>query len=261
MPFLTTGELTVHYQFDAAPEKPVLMLSNSLGTDFSMWDPQAAIFAEHFSLLRYDTRGHGQSSAPPGPYSIEQMGRDVLALLDELKLSRVHFCGLSMGGMIGQWLGAHAQERVHSLVLADTAAKVGDDDFWNDRIQTGLRRGMAAAVPFFVEGWFTEPFRKSSPDVVERIASVYRRMSPEAFAACCAALRDMDLRADLAKICAPTLVVYGAHDMAIPPSESLLLVEAIAGSQGLRLESAHLSNVESQAAFTKGVLDFLLCHR
>jgi 3-oxoadipate enol-lactonase len=261
MPLLTTKETTIYYQYDAVPQRPVLMLSNSLGTDLSMWDSQVAKFTEHFSLLRYDTRGHGQSSGSPGPCTMEQLGRDVLTLLDGLELSRVHFCGLSMGGMVGQWLGVNAPERLISLVLADTAAKCGDEGFWNRHIQTALRDGMSAVVPGFVGDWFTETFRARQPDQVERIAAVFRSVSPKGFAACCAAIRDMDQRADVAKICTPTLVAYGKFDPATTPSDAKFLLDAIAGAEELQLEAAHLTNIESPDEFTKGVTDFLLRHR
>jgi 3-oxoadipate enol-lactonase len=260
MPLLATGEITTYYEFEAAPQRSALLLSNSLGTDLSMWDPQAVQFAKHFSLLRYDTRGHGRSSVPPGPYRIEQMSRDVIELLDGLKLDRVHFCGLSMGGMVGQWLALHAPERLLSLVLADTTAKSDDEDFWNGHIRTALEKGMDFVVPGFVEGWFTEAFRSKCPGSVERIAAVFRSVSPEGFAACCAALREMDQSADTAKISVPTQVVYGKYDPATPPAESKFLLHSIAGSEELQLDGAHLSNIEATDAFTKGVIDFLLRH-
>jgi 3-oxoadipate enol-lactonase len=261
MPFVTAGDATIHYELIGKLQRPVLLLSNSLGVDLSMWKPQIAKFAEHFSLLRYDTRGHGQSAVAPGPYTIEQLGRDVLALLDTLKLSKVYFCGLSMGGMIGQWLGSHAPERLHSLVLADTAAQSGDPAFWNGRIDIALQQGMDAAIPEILGGWFTAEFRRDSPEEIDRITTLLRSTKPEGFAACCAAIRDMDQQADAARIGVPTLVAYGKHDVATPPICSQFLMENIAGSEELVLNAGHISNVEDPDGFTSGVIDFLLRHR
>jgi 3-oxoadipate enol-lactonase len=258
MPFVTSSEAAIHYQFHSTPQRPVLLLSNSLGIDLSMWSYQAAKFAEHFSLLRYDTRGHGQSSVTAGPYSIEQLGLDVLALLDALELKQVHFCGLSMGGMIGQWVGSHAPERLHSLVLADTAAQSGDAGFWNQRINTAIQNGMDAVIPEILGGWFTEDFRANRPDEVERIAALLRATKPEGFAACCAAIRDMDQQGDAARVSVPTLVAYGEHDVATPAVCSRFLLEQISKSEELVLSAGHISNVEDADGFTNGVLGFLL---
>ena len=258
MPFVTAGEAAIYYELIAQPQRPVLLLSNSLGTDLSMWSLQTAKFAEHFSLLRYDARGHGKSAVPPGPYTIEQLSRDVLTLLDALELTRVHFCGLSMGGMIGQWLGSHAPERLHSLVLADTAAQSGGATFWNQRIDTALAGGMDAVIPEILGGWFTAKFRSKRPDEIERITTLLRSTKPEGFAACCAAIRDMDLQADAAKIRVPTLVLYGRDDAATPPICSRFLLEQISGAQVLQVNAGHISNVEDPDGFTNGVMDFLL---
>ena len=260
MSILSAGELSLHYEFDASPKRPVLVLSNSLGTDLSMWSPQVACFTQHFSLLRYDTRGHGGSSAPPHFYTIEQLSRDVIKLLDALSLDRVHFCGLSMGGMIGQWLGAHAPERLHSLVLADTAAQCGEADPWNGRIKNALESGMEAVLPDMLGGWFTEAFSADHPEEVARIHAMFRATKPEGFAACCAAIRDMDQRDSAVSIQVPTLIVCGIEDVATPPSDSRFLHKNIAGSEKLMLSSGHLSNIEDADAFTAGVLNFLLRH-
>jgi 3-oxoadipate enol-lactonase len=258
MPALSTREISIHYQFDRTADRPVLLLSNSLGTDLSMWEPQLSSFARHFSLLRYDTRGHGQSSVTPGPYTIEQLGHDVLALIDALELDRVHFCGLSMGGMIGQWLGAHAPERLHSLVLADTAAQSGNADFWNGRINTALQGGMDAVIPDILGGWFTESFAASHPKEIAGITALLRATRPEGFAACCAAIRDMDQQATAASIRVRTLVACGKHDVATPPSASRFLLDHIPGAEELVLDAGHISNIEDADAFTRGVLAFLL---
>ena len=151
LPLMRTGGVQLHYQFDSTAHRTILVLSNSLGTDISLWDGQALEFLRHFSLLRYDIRRHGRSAVPAGPYRIEQLSRDVLSLLDELELRRVHFCGLSMGGMVGQWLGMHAPERLKSLVLSNTAAQCGDAAFWNQWIDSARQQGMEGVIPSILQ--------------------------------------------------------------------------------------------------------------
>jgi 3-oxoadipate enol-lactonase len=259
MPKLTTGEVTLHYQFDVKPGKPVLMLSNSLGTTLSMWDQQAPKFAEHFSLLHYDTRGHGQSSVPAGPYTIEQLGRDALALLDELKIEQANFCGISMGGMTGIWMAIHAPQRIKALVLSDTGALVGGPEFWNMVIDTA-RKGMDVVGPMMMPGWFTENFIKTRPDIVNPTLAMMQATPLAGFVACCEAIREMDQRADVAKIKAPTLVTYGRHDVATPPELSKFLLAQIPGAEEWTTNAAHLSNQEDPETFTQGVLNFLHKH-
>src|SRR5258706_13075640 len=158
MPFAQSGELRTHYEFSGNQE-PVLVFSNSLGTDFSMWDPQMVELAQRFRILRYDTRGHGQSSVTTGDYTIEQLGRDFLGLLDTLHLDRVHFCGLSLGGVIGIWLGLNAPDRLNRLVLCNTAAHIGTKEMWNARIATVQKDGMKPFAAAVIERWFTPEFR------------------------------------------------------------------------------------------------------
>jgi len=256
MPFAEVGDLRTHYTLTGEKD-PVLVLSNSLGTDFSMWDPQLPELQRRFRVLRYDTRGHGESSMTPGDYTIEQLGRDVLGLLDFLRLNRVHFCGLSMGGMIGIWLGINAPERLRRLVLCNTAACIGTREVWNARIATARREGMKPIAAAVVERWFTPAFRASSPEKVAPARRMLENASPEGYAACCAAIRDMDMREMVARIETPTLVIYGASDPVIPLAEIDFLAHRIAGAKQVELEAAHLSNVEQPEAFTKAVTDFL----
>lgn len=260
MPLMRTGEVEIHYQFDSTAHRSTLVLSNSLATDISLWDGQAPEFLKHFSLLRYDIRGHGRSAAPAGPYSIEQLSRDVLSLLDELGLRQVHFCGLSMGGMVGQWLGVHAPERLQSLVLSNTAAQCGDAAFWNQWIESARQQGMESVIPSILESWYSASYRAAHPEVIARTSKMLRATTAEGFAACCAAIRDMDQRTDVGKIRVPVLVVFGAHDMATPTSAARFLIESIPGAETLELQAAHLACVEAAGAFTKGVIDFLLRH-
>jgi 3-oxoadipate enol-lactonase len=256
MPFIEAGILRTHYEL-IGDKEPVVVLSNSLGTDFSMWEPQMPELQRHFRVLRYDTRGHGKSSVTAGDYSIEQLGRDVLGLLDSLGLERVHFCGLSMGGMIGMWLGIHAPDRLHRLVLCNTAACIGTKETWNARIATVHKDGMKGMAAAVIERWFTPEFRASCPEAVAKAQRRLENAPPEGYAACCAAIRDMDQSQEIASIKAPTLVVYGASDPVIPVPDAQFLCDHIPGASKVELAAAHLSNVEQATAFTQAVSNFL----
>ena len=252
------GEL--NYRLDGPQGAPVLVLSNSLGTDLGMWDAQIPAFTEHFQVLRYDTRGHGQSLVSEGPYSIEQLGRDVLALLDALHIERAHFCGLSMGGLIGQWLGIHAGERLNKLVVCNTAAKIGEPSVWNPRIEMVLRDGPAAMAGLrdaSIARWFTADYAQAHPEQVKRITDMLAATSPQGYAANCAAVRDADFRDQLAAIKVPTLVIAGTEDAVTPPSGSHFIQEQVAGAQYAEFHAAHLSNVQAGDAFSQRVLQFL----
>lgn len=264
MGFVKLAEGELNYCFDGPQDAPVLVLSNSLGTNLHMWDEQVPAFSEHFRVLRFDTRGHGQSLVTEGPYSIEQLGRDVLAMLDQLGIDKVHFCGLSMGGLIGQWLGIHAGERLHKLVVCNTAAKIGDPSVWNPRIETVLRDGQAAMVALrdaSIARWFTPAFAQSNPQKVGKITDMLASTSPQGYAANCAAVRDADFREQLSSIRVPLLVVAGTEDAVTPPSGGHFIQERVDGAQYAEFHAAHLSNVQAGAAFSERVLDFLLDSR
>jgi 3-oxoadipate enol-lactonase len=256
MPFAQCGELRTRYEL-TGDQGPVLAFSNSLGTDFSMWGPQMAKLARRFRILRYDTRGHGQSSVTAGDYTIEQLGRDVLALLDTLRLERVHFCGLSMGGMIGMWLGANAPNRLHRLVLCNTAARIGAKEMWNARIEKVRKDGMKPVAAAVIERWFTPEFRAAYPDRVAKAQAMLETTPPAGYAACCAAIRDMDQRDAVAQIKLPTLIIYGGKDPVTPAADAQFLAERIPGAAKVELNAAHLSNVEQADAFTEAVRHFL----
>ncbi|GAC1032974.1 3-oxoadipate enol-lactonase [Pseudomonas sp. No.21] len=260
MPAVRLADGDLNYLLEGPADAPVLVLSNSLGTDLHMWDAQAAAFAEHFRLLRYDTRGHGGSLVSEGPYSIEQNGRDVLALLDALDIAQASFCGLSMGGLIGQWLGIHAPERIQRLVLCNTAAKIGTPDVWNPRIETVLRDGQAAMAALrdaSIARWFTPDFAEAQPAKVEPIVAMLAQTSPQGYAANCAAVRDADFRERLDAIRAPTLIVCGSGDAVTTPEHGRFLQAHIVGAELVEFAAAHLSNVQAGEAFTRRVLDFL----
>jgi len=257
MPFIEIGDFRAHYALSGPAGAPALVLSNSLGTNFSMWDPELPAFEKHLRILRYDTRGHGQSSVTPGPYRIEQLGRDVLHILDRLSLERVHFCGLSLGGMTGMWLGINAPERLQKLILCNTAARIGSAETWNARIEAIRKSGMKSVAPAVVERWFTPAFRAAAPETIAQTQRMMEASPPEGYVACCAAIRDMDQREAISSINAPTLVIAGAQDHATPPTDGQFLAGKIRGARYVELPAAHLSNVEAAAQFSSEVLRFL----
>ncbi len=258
MPHLACQDgVELHYRLDGDEAAPVLVLSNSLGTDLNMWEPQMRALALRFRVLRYDTRGHGLSGLPPAPYQVERLGRDVLALLDGLGIARVHFCGLSMGGMTGMWLGVHAPDRIGRLVLCNTAAKIGTPEIWNARIAAVEKGGMATIQPGVIQRWFTEDFVARHPEAVAPIAAMLLATAPEGYAAACGAVRDMDQRQAIAAIRAPTLVIAGTHDLATSAAEGRAVADAIPNAKYVELPAAHLSNIESAPAFTDALVHFL----
>jgi 3-oxoadipate enol-lactonase len=257
MPFAESNGARLNYRFDGPADAPVLVLSNSLGTNLSMWDPQIPALAAQFRVLRYDTRGHGQSSVTAGPYSISQLGRDVVGLLDGLGIERAHFCGLSMGGVTGMWLGVYAADRINRLVLCNTAAKIGSAEMWNTRIDTVRTNGLSAVAETQAQRWFTPAFIARAPNVIAATRQMIASTTPEGYAANCGAIRDMDQRETISRIRARTLVIAGLHDPVISAADIRYLVDTIPGAKLVELEASHLSNVEAPVEFTKALLNFL----
>jgi 3-oxoadipate enol-lactonase len=257
MPFAPLSGHKIHYALSGPDSAPVLLLSNSLGTNFSMWDPQLPQFEKHFRVLRYDTRGHGHSAVPPGPYSFEQLGGDVLALLDALNIARANFCGLSMGGMTGLWLGLQAANRFENLIISSASAKFGTADTWNARIAAVTEGGMKSIAAQVLQRWFTPEFQASSADIVRTTLHMLENTPAEGYAACCAALRDSDLREAISAIRTPTLVISGDKDPVSPPADGKFIAEKIPGARYAEVPGAHLANIESPAAYTSAVLNFL----
>jgi 3-oxoadipate enol-lactonase len=247
----------LHVEVEGNTSAPVLMLSNSLGTNLHMWDDQAAEFAKHFRLVRYDRRGHGKSGAPKGPYSFDRFGRDIIAILDALNIKKMNWCGLSMGGMDGQWLGANAADRVEKLVLANTNFYYADKAPWADRIKFVREKGLAALVEPNMERWFTKGFRERAPQAIARMKDMFVTTNPEGYVGCVEAIRDMDFRASNPRIATPTLVIVGKQDPATPPSAGEAIAKDIKGAKLVALDAAHISNVEQPRAFADAVLGFL----
>ena len=252
--------IDVHYE--VAGSGPWLTLSHSLASDLSMWEPQLEAFCRHFTVLRYDTRGHGGSSAPLGAYSWTQLCDDVLALLDALKIERTHFLGLSMGGMIGQHLALLAPQRLASLILADTSSRTpaAAQPLWQERLRLAREKGMAALVDATLERWFTPPYRAAHPEAMARIAALILKTPVAGYIGCGQALQALDLSARLSQVTAPSLILVGAEDAGTPPALARDIAAAIPGARlEIIPEAAHLANVEQAERFNQLVLEFLGC--
>lgn len=255
---ITTGDgCDIAYRFDGPEGAPVLLLSNSLGTDMGMWGPQMPSFTERFRVLRYDSRGHGKSSSPPGSYSLDRLGRDVVELLDALNVSSVDFCGLSLGGMIGQWMGIRTGDRLRRLILANTSGLMAPASAWDSRIVQVRQSGMSPLAQASIARWFTERFASAAPEAIAPILAALNATNPVGYAGCCAAIRDMDMRRTASLITVPTLIIGGLLDPATPPEQSQVLAETIKGAKLTMLQTAHLSNVEQPKRFAEEVLLFL----
>ncbi|GAA6121747.1 3-oxoadipate enol-lactonase [Acidovorax sp. FG27] len=257
---LATPRGTFRIAVDGPGDAPVLVLSNSLGTTLEMWDAQAARFARTHRVLRYDTRGHGGSVVSPGPYTFDQLGGDVLALLDALGIERASFCGISMGGFTGLWLGVHAPERLNHLVVANSAAKIGTADGWTARAALVREKGAAGMAELAASSpgrWFTDAFAAAQPEVVQRAQGWIAGIAPEGYAACCEALAQADLRGAIAGITVPTLLIAGSADPVTTVADAQAMQAAIPGAQLAQVPASHLSNLEAPEAFDAALARFL----
>jgi 3-oxoadipate enol-lactonase/4-carboxymuconolactone decarboxylase len=258
MPLLNVANTTCYYRLDGRDDRPVLMLAHSLGQDHGMWDPQVSDLARYFRVLRYDIRGHGASAATPGDYTMEQLGRDALALADALRIDRFAFGGLSLGGMIGLWLAAHAPARLTAAVLANTSARPGVERM-EARRQAVLAGGMEAVADTVMGRFFSPRVLAENPPVVASARRTLLTTDPVGYAGCCAAIRDVDLTATIARIDVPVLVISGDLDTSLPwTGHGQVLAAAIPGARVVHLPAAHLSNVEAPRSFIAALFDFLL---
>ena len=246
-----------HYELDGASGAPVLMLSNSLGTNLGMWRPQMEAFGRRLRVLRYDTRGHGASAITPGPYTVEQLAGDVLGLLDALDIRRASFCGLSMGGATGMWLATYAAQRFDKVVLCNTSARIGTIEFWNARIAMLRQGGLAPAASAIMERWFSAGFRGRDPKTVATMSAMLCATQLDGYVACCESLRDNDQRESITAIRLPVLVISGTRDVATPPADGRFIAERVPGARYVEFDTAHLSNIEVPEKFSETVLNFL----
>lgn len=257
--FFRTGDgCRIAYRIDGAPRKPVLVLSNSIGTDMRMWEGDVPRLADHFRVVRYDARGHGASDAPLGAYSVARLGRDVVELLDELGIERAHFLGLSLGGIVGQWLGIHVPERIDRLVLSNTSSYLGPATQWDERIASVLQApDMVETAETFLRNWFPARMLEARDPRVEPFRAMLLATSRDGLAGSYAAVRDMDFRRTIALIDRPTLVIAGQLDTVTAASHGAAIARTIPGAKLMILPAVHLSNVEYPAELSGAVLDFL----
>jgi 3-oxoadipate enol-lactonase len=247
----------LRYWIDGDPDAPALLFSNSLGTTHALWERQVEGLSSRFRIIRYDTRGHGRSGAPAGPYTIESLGLDALAILDAAGVTRAHVCGLSLGGLTAMWLGVHAAARVDTLMLASTAARICDAAFWQNRIEQVEGAGIEPLADASMTRWFTDPFRAAHPEVVDGFRRMLVASPAGGYAACCGVLRDADLREEIGRIAAPGLVLVGRHDPVTPPADAEAIRARIRDARVTVLDAAHLANVEKADAFNGEVLAFI----
>src|SRR5246127_1218753 len=257
MPMIDADGCLLNVSVDGRQSGPTLMLSNSLGCTLKMWEPQMKALTQMLRVVRYDRRGHGKSQVPPGPYSMERFGRDVLAILDDLNIDKVHWCGLSMGGMVGQWLWANGPQRMDRIVLAKTARYYADPTNWQTRIKAVKEGGIAAVADTVIASWLTADFREREPEITARMKAMLLASPVQGYLACCEALSTLDQRELLPKIQSPTLVIAGRHDQATPIAAGELIRSKIPGASLTILDAAHISNVEQSHAFTEAVVGFL----
>jgi 3-oxoadipate enol-lactonase len=250
--------MNLHHRFDGPEDAPVLVMGSSLGTSGAMWDEQVPAFSQSFRMLRYDTRGHGESPVPPGPYTMDELGADVLELLDRLGIERASFCGLSIGGMIGMWCASEAPERIERLVLCCTVPHFPPPELWNERADTVRAQGMEPMVEPALERWLPPDIRRARPEADEHLRAMIASTPPEGYAGCCEAIRDMDLRGRLSAIAAPTLVLAGSDDPSTPKDKVRPIADAIDGASFVVIEgAAHIANMAQPDAFNRAVLGHL----
>ncbi len=258
MPSVEINGTDLNYRIDGRHGGPSLLFSNSLGTNLGMWDAQVQALSQRFRIIRYDSRGHGLSGAPDAEYTMDTLGRDALGLMDYLEIDRTHYCGLSKGGMVGQWLGANAGERIEKLVLSNTSSYLNNDELWNGRIAAARSAaGMDGLVDAISERWFTPGFRERDPEEVNRVRQMILTTPAHGYAGCCAAIRDMDQRAILPSIAVPTMVIVGDQDPATTPEDGTYIADNIPGARLWTIENAaHLSNIEQPGQFMDALTSF-----
>ena len=256
--FATTSTGTrIAYFISGRPWRPSLVLTHALGSDHTMWDPQAEALKAQYYIIAIDNLGHGESDAPDGDYKVTDLAAAVTAVADAAELEQFHYCGLSVGGITGLQLAAHHGDRLLSLTLSNAAARIGSPELWSERIQTARTSGMSALVDGVIARWFSPGFAERHPDRYERARSTLLATDPDGYAGVCAALRDADLSDTVSSITVPTLVIGGEHDEAAPVEQARWLHEQIAGSRLVELSAAHISNLDCETEFTAALEQFL----
>jgi len=257
MPQANIGGLELYYIVDGAADRPTLLLSNSLGTNADMWAWQIPALAQHFQVVRYDTRGHGRSSVPEGEYDFDGLAADAAALLTHLGIAKAHVCGLSMGGMTAMRLALARPDLVGKLVLCNTAARIGSAAGWSERIAAVTANGLATMANGLVERWVSDGFRQSKPGHTQMLVDMLKRTADAGYARNCAALRDGDLTAEVGGIIAPSLVISGTKDMAATTAQAEELTDRLPDGRHLSLDSSHISNWEQPEQFSRALIEYL----
>ncbi|MCU4519760.1 3-oxoadipate enol-lactonase [Acinetobacter schindleri] len=257
MPTFTSNDAQINYQTFGDAAKPALVFSNSLGTNFKMWQPQIDFFAQDHFVICYDTRGHGGSEAPQGPYTIDQLGQDVVNLLDHLNIEKAAFCGISMGGLTGQWLAINRPERFNQVIVCNTAAKIGQEKAWLERATLVREQGLTPIASTAAGRWFTEAFVQSNPDIITKLSNDLGAGSPEGYASCCEALAKADLREQLKQVKIPVFIIAGQQDPVTTMEDGLFIQKQIFNSQLFNINASHISNLEQPEDFNNTIINFL----
>ncbi|AUX87126.1 3-oxoadipate enol-lactonase [Acinetobacter sp. ACNIH2] len=257
MPTFISNDATINYATFGDAANPALVFSNSLGTNYGMWQQQFNALKEQFFVVCYDSRGHGTSSTPQGPYSLQQLGEDVIHLLDHLQISKAAFCGISMGGLTGQWLAIYYPERFSHVVVCNTAAKIGQEQAWLDRAALVRSQGLQSIADSAASRWFTVPFIQSNAATVATLSNDLGAGSPEGYASCCEALAKADVREQLKTITVPVLIVAGRQDPVTTVADAEFMQSQIPNSQLVEIDASHISNVEQPTAFNQNLMNFL----
>lgn len=255
---ITSQEVTLHYQTFGDAHKPALIFSNSLGTNLSMWQKQIDYFKQNFFVICYDTRGHGASSTPQGSYTLDQLGNDVIQLLDHLNIAKASFCGISMGGLTGQWLAIHSPARFNHVIIANTAAKIGQAQAWQDRAELVREQGLQPIAETAASRWFTEDFIQQHSFTVVALSDDLVTGSADGYANCCDALALADLREELAKINIPVLIIAGQYDPVTTVADGKWMQQHIANAQLVEINASHISNIEQPKQFNQFLDQFLV---
>jgi 3-oxoadipate enol-lactonase len=251
------GDVALSYDVDGPPDAPAVLLINSIAATRELWARQMPALAARYRVIRYDARGHGRSSAPPGDYTLDQLGRDAVAILEDARAATAHVCGISLGGLTAQWLGVHAPGHVASLVLANTGARIGTAESWGERIALVREKGMTVVADMTIPRWFSEEFQERDPETVRGFRTMIQACPADGYLGCCAALRDADLRDRIKSIGCPTLVIASTADAATPADGLAFIRDRVPGARMVTVASRHLSNIECAEEFTAAVQDFL----
>lgn len=257
MPILKNKDVNINYATFGDKDKPALIFSNSLGTTYQMWQPQIKALQKDYFIITYDTRGHGKSSTPVGPYTLAQLGQDVIDLLDYLEIEKAFFCGLSMGGLTGQWLAIHSSNRFHHMMLCSTAAKLGERTAWQDRAQLVREKGLNPIAKTAASRWFTSNFIDNHPDTVTQLSNELAAGSAEGYASCCEALAVADTRDQLKSIAVSITVIAGSEDPITTIDDGQYMVNHIPNAVLDTIDASHISNIEQPEAFNQFIRQYL----